>query len=158
MINVSDTWATPNNVITGCEKFFDIKFTLDACATKIDKKVDKFISPEQDTLITDWGINNTVWFNPPYSNPLPFIKRAIEMSMDNDIVMLLNCDNSTKWFALAVEYATDIVFILNKRIGFINPITNEVKNGNNKPQVIFRFNKSNTRNTHYISYNDFIGE
>ena len=49
-------------------------------------------------LFTVWGKKN--WVNPPYSKVMPWIDKAIEESKKgNLVVMLLNVDTSTKWFA-----------------------------------------------------------
>ncbi len=54
--------------------------------------------PETDGLKIEWG--DKTFVNPPYSNPLPWVEKAIEESKKgNMIVMLLNVDTSTKWFA-----------------------------------------------------------
>lgn len=69
-------------------------------------KVKNFISPEQDTLTADWQ-GRYCWMNPPYSNPLPFVLRAIQQSVlhNKTVVMLLNVDGSTKWFDMCVRNA-----------------------------------------------------
>ena len=46
----------------------------------------------------DW--EDCSFINPPYSNPLPWIKRAIEENKKGKlIVLLLKADTSTKWFS-----------------------------------------------------------
>ena len=57
----------------------------------------------QDDWITEPGL---VFINPPYSNVMPWIDRALEQkfaaNMDNQtltIVFLLKHDSSTKWYA-----------------------------------------------------------
>lgn len=42
---------------------------------------------------------NSIFVNPPYSKPLPWIKRAIEeQRKGKTVVMLLKADTSTIWF------------------------------------------------------------
>jgi hypothetical protein len=51
-----------------------------------------------------WG--DKVFVNPPYSKPLPWVKKAIEekqLEPDMTIVMLLKHDSSTEWYRLLVE-------------------------------------------------------
>ena len=53
-----------------CRTIFQHKnFDLDTCAMEHNTKVKNFITPEQDTLTTDWQ-GRYCWMNPPYSNPL----------------------------------------------------------------------------------------
>lgn len=41
---------------------------------------------------------NTIFMNPPYSDPLPFVEKAWEDSKNFRVVMLLKADHSTKWY------------------------------------------------------------
>ncbi|OOF83513.1 phage N-6-adenine-methyltransferase [Rodentibacter ratti] len=135
-----DLWATPWWVIYYAESYFNIKFDLDACAMEHNAKVKNFITPEQNTLTADWK-GRYVWMNPPYSNPLPFVLRAIQQSVlhNKTVVMLLNVDSSTKWFDMCVRNAKEIVYITNSRIPFINNETGEETDQNNKPQMLVLF-------------------
>lgn len=44
-----------------------------------------------------------IFMNPPYSDPMPFIKKAWEDSKHFKVVMLLKADMSTDWFNYAPE-------------------------------------------------------
>lgn len=135
-----DLWATPWWVIWFAQWYWGFKFDLDACAMAHNAKTKKYISPEQDTLKTDWK-GRFCWFNPPYSNPLPFVMRAIEQSVlhNKTVVMLLNLDCSTKWFNLCVSNAKEIVYITDSRIPFIHNETGEEIRMNNKQQILVLF-------------------
>ncbi len=55
-----------------------------------------------DGLEQAWGWSTFV--NPPYSNPLPWVKKAIEEAeLGKTIVMLLRHDSSTEWYRLLHE-------------------------------------------------------
>lgn len=55
-----------------------------------------------DGLERDW--RSKTFVNPPYSNPMPWVKKAIyESQLDKTIVMLLKHDSSTKWYQLLHE-------------------------------------------------------
>ena len=57
---------------------------------------------EADGLLTQW--RDKTYVNPPYSDPLPWVEKAIEESKKGKlIVMLLNVDTSTKWYAKLTE-------------------------------------------------------
>lgn len=50
-----------------------------------------------DGLKIQWP--NRTFVNPPYSDPLPWVEKAIETSMMNKtVVLLLKHDSSTKWW------------------------------------------------------------
>ena len=73
-------------------------------------------NPEVDGLQIDWGEKTFV--NPPYSNPLPWIEKAIEESNKGKmIVMLLKVDTSTKWFSRIHESKAHI-FWINGRLRY----------------------------------------
>lgn len=55
-------------------------------------------NPFNDGLRMNW--KKKTYVNPPYSNVMPWVEKAIEeRDKGNLIVMLLNVDTSTKWFA-----------------------------------------------------------
>lgn len=72
--------------------------------------------PEFDGLSIDWP--DKTYVNPPYSKPLPWVKKAIEESNNGKrIVMLLKADTSTKVFALLHSHGADI-FWCSKRLNY----------------------------------------
>lgn len=138
--NIKDLWATPLWAFLYAEYYWQIRFDLDTCALPNNAKVKNFISPEQDTLKTNWN-GKYCWMNPPYSNPLPFVLRAIQQSVlhNKTVVILLNVDTSTKWFDMCIRNAKEIVYITNGRIPFINSDTWRETDQNNKPQMLVLF-------------------
>jgi len=70
-----------------------------------------------DGLSIDW--EDKTYVNPPYSNPLGWVRKAIEESKKGKlIVMLLRVDTSTKWFAELVEAGAHF-FWASQRIKFV---------------------------------------
>lgn len=66
-------------------------------------------NPLNDGLRMNWKPKTYV--NPPYSNPLPWVEKAIEESKKgNLIVMLLKSDTSTKVYARLLESKAKILF------------------------------------------------
>lgn len=69
----------------------------------------------------DWAeFHDQIFVNPPYSNPLPWVKKAIQTKFvypDTSIVMLLKHDSSTQWYRLLIE-AKARIFMLQGRIKF----------------------------------------
>ncbi len=69
-----------------------------------------------DGLKVKWKFKTYV--NPPYSNPLPWVEKALkEWKEGCTIVMLLPVDTSTKWFAKLIE-AKAHIFWHNGRLRF----------------------------------------
>ena len=98
-IRVADrqTWRTPDTLFDGLHSEFN--FTLDAAANAWDSKCDKYISPDEDSLITPWGHGQIIWCNPPFAQVMPWMKKAlVEQTNRNDIVFLLKAATDTRWF------------------------------------------------------------
>jgi len=54
---------------------------------------------ERDGLHSEW-VGDRIFLNPPYSNPLPWVEKAIaESKKGKTVVLLLKHDSSTKWYA-----------------------------------------------------------
>jgi hypothetical protein len=73
---------------------------------------------EVDGLTTDWvhesfEMNGRVFVNPPYSNPKPWVEKAIYEHQVGGcvVIMLLKHDSSTQWFKLLHEAGAHFVMI-----------------------------------------------
>jgi len=96
----SDMWQTPDWLMSHFKSHFD------PCP----------INPEFDGLEIDW--RDPAYVNPPYSNPLPWVKKALqERDKGVNTVMLLRVDPSTQWYRLLVEADVYIAYF-NRRIKF----------------------------------------
>ena len=96
-ISKSDDWKTPGWLFD--ELYKEFGFTDDPCPIG-----------GKDGLIREWGIS--VFVNPPYSNPTPWVKKAYEQSlMGKTIVCLLRGDTSTRWFHNWVLGKAELRFI-----------------------------------------------
>lgn len=83
-------------------------------------------NPDFDPAIHTDGLqvawNKHTYVNPPYSNPLPWVEKAIEESkLGKTIVLLLKHDSSTKWYAR-----------LHEAGAYFLPITGRLKHGGKK--------------------------
>lgn len=97
---MSDNWGTPDWLMKIFENYFD------PCP----------LNSQINGLDIEW--KEKTYINPPYSNPLPWVIKAIEESRKGKtIVMLLKVDTSTKWFSLLIENRAHI-FWLNGRLKF----------------------------------------
>lgn len=169
-----DLWRTPKAVFDALDKEFE--FVADMAASEENALCNEFFNKEYDSLSFDWAYhflvtktckasNRYVWLNCPYSNPMPWVKKAAETQLNGlGVVMLLNADCSVGWFAEALKTVSEIRFIVSDeapntkrgyssgRIGFLNGDGDPI-NGDNKPQFILIFNpfKIGAKVTSYIN-------
>jgi phage N-6-adenine-methyltransferase len=132
MLMANDSWATPQYIFDWLDEEFH--FGLDAACTFSNCKCERgLFYPDYDALTEDWSKDNelnetyrNVWLNPPYSNPLPWVKKAYEEGTEGTtVVCLLPADTSTKWFHDWVYGKAEIRFIKG-RVRFVDPTTGKV--------------------------------
>ena len=156
----TDMWRTPPSLANKLDWEFD--FIADMASSDHNYLFTPYFTEEDDSLNFDWfneavvnqGLDpNTikyVWCNPPYSDPMPWVKKAIEAQLSGlGTVMLLNADTSVGWFLEALPYVSEIRNIVgirndkgrhkSGRIAFHDGQGKPI-NGNNKPQFILVFN------------------
>lgn len=134
-----DLWRTPPALFAALDAEFC--FQLDAAAAPYNALCRKFITAEQNTLETSWAdyLNTPgyVWLNPPYSDIMPFVKKASAESANQiGTVMLVPADTSVGWFKEAIQTASEVRFITAGRLAFINPVTGKPVSGNNKGSML----------------------
>lgn len=119
---MKDNYATDYRILELFEDWFD------PCALN-NGELRSF-----DGLGSDW--QHKTYCNPPYSNPLKWVEKAIEENKKGKtIVMLLRMDTSTKWFRLLQE--NNAVFLwVNGRLRF-----GETNKPANFPSMIAILNK-----------------
>lgn len=116
-----DIYETPPWLYERLSKYFT--FVHDVCCQHSTAKVPtSYWTKEDDALSKNWGAfskGDFLWCNPPYSNPLPWVKKAIEAQQAGvGVVMLLLIDPSTEWYVLASKYCSEMWFLCGKRISF----------------------------------------
>lgn len=132
-------WQTPIPLFVALDAEFCL--TLDAAASADNALCNRYITEEQDTLITPWGdllvSPGYVWLNPPYSDITPFVQKAADESKNQiGTVMLVPADTSVGWFREAIETASEVRFIVGGRLAFINPVSGKPVSGNNKGSML----------------------
>ena len=138
----NDTWRTPPEVINFISEKFDY-IRIDLCSSDENKVADYNITEEMDFLDDKHIFNSDIckgqlaWCNPPYSNPLPFVKQCIKWAKHGHAVSgILNYDPSTKWFVELFNARALIMPIIGGRVAFHDENGVPAK-GNNKPQFMF---------------------
>lgn len=134
-----DLWRTPPALFASLDAEFC--FQLDAAAAPHNALCRKFITAEQNTLETPWAdylnVPGYVWLNPPYSDIMPFVKKAAAESANQiGTVMLVPADTSVGWFKEAIQTASEVRLITAGRLAFINPVTGKPVSGNNKGSML----------------------
>ena len=105
---MTDSYSTPSWLMGLFEDWFDPCPLADDWA--------------ENGLEIDWG--SRTYCNPPYSNPMPWVKKAIAESKKGKlVVMLLRVDTSTRWFAALVEANAEILWF-SRRLKFTDKAAN----------------------------------
>ncbi|OOF46587.1 phage N-6-adenine-methyltransferase [Rodentibacter trehalosifermentans] len=117
------------------------RFNVDGCASSRNALCAYFVTESMNFLeFNCYKANSRIFVNPPYSDPMPFVKRAAElMAQGHLVVMLLPADKSTKWYKLIQENATEVIDIIGGRINFLHPVTGQEVKGNNKGSMVAVF-------------------
>ena len=98
---MNDQWATPKWLMTIFRDWYD------PCPLKENY---------EDGLNKEW--KERTYVNPPYSKPLPWVKKAIEENKKGKmIVMLMRMDTSTEWFKMLQENNANFLWF-NGRLRF----------------------------------------
>lgn len=107
----SDEWATPLDVFERIAAAYG-PFDLDACCRPETAKARRYFTKDDDALTKRW--TGRVWVNPPYSDPRPWIEKAMSAAVSGDasrVVMLLPASTDTNWFHDLVLPFADVVFV-----------------------------------------------
>lgn len=97
---MSDDWGTPDWIMKLFEAWFD-PCPLDPQWTR-------------SGLDLPWGkYHDQIFVNPPYSNPKPWVKKAISEHLEHgsSVVLLLKHDSSTQWYRMLKEAGARFLMI-----------------------------------------------
>lgn len=102
----NDSWRTPPEIFDYYNLRYD--FQIDVCASEHNALCEKFYTEEDNCLSKRWRAEvepgDFAWCNPPHSNPLPFIIKALDQSrLGIGTVFLLNHDMSVEWSKLLTK-------------------------------------------------------
>ncbi len=114
----SDEWETPDDLYQKLDSEFN--FTLDPCATELNKKCEKFYTPEQNGLLQSWE-GETVFINPPFSKIKRWVEKAYVESKIFGVtcVMLLPARTDTWWFHTYIYDVPDVeIRFIRRRLKF----------------------------------------
>lgn len=140
-----DSWRTPPEIFAALNAEF--RFVGDVAASDSNALHHHYLTERQNALAINWREHfgtGFVWCNPPYSDPMPWVRKAIE-ECGNGIgtVMLVPADASVGWFKAARQACTEIRFVIGGRLAFINAATGKPVSGNNKGSILIIWNPHN---------------
>lgn len=176
-----DLWRTPPEVFNTLNREF--RFVADMACSNENKLCDLGFTEQDDSLSLNWkdeidksyplkSNHDYVWLNCPYSNPMPWVKKALESQVNGlGVVMLLNADCSVGWLAEALKGVSEIRHIIadatpsgkreysSGRLAFLDG-DGLPSSGNNKPQFVLVFNpfKIGNQVTTYVTKSSFYTE
>lgn len=106
----NDSWETDAWI----QEVFPLSPSVVMCAQNNDYWFDPCPLNEnyvRDGLKIPWM--DKTFVNPPYSNPLPWVKKAIYENLEKQctVVMLLKHDSSTEWYRLLHEAGAHFMMI-----------------------------------------------
>lgn len=105
-------WETPLDLFNPLNDEF--RFEMDVCALPENTKCEKFLSPDDDGLVSKWG--GVCWCNPPYGRDLAKWVRKACCETWNGVttVMLIPVRSNTKWWhELCIPFG-EIRFVLGR--------------------------------------------
>lgn len=94
----SDDWSTPPEIVRAFEEEFG-PFDLDVCCRPETAKAPQYFTKLTNGLAQPWF--GQAWMNPPFSDPAPWLRKAIEETESGRcdmVVALLPAATDTRWF------------------------------------------------------------
>ena len=134
----TDEWSTPQYVFDYYNDIYN--FTLDACASEHNHKVDNFRSKENCGLKDKWVGN--IWCNPPYSHLKLWIEKSYNEAMSSNITVVMLIPARTDTIAWHKYVSKGKVTFIKGRLKFSNS-----ENSAPFPSAIIVFNKHILLNT-----------
>jgi ParB family chromosome partitioning protein len=119
----SDEWHTPAPWLRAAEAAFGEAIDLDPCscaAAQGNVRAARYFTRADDGLRQPW-VARTCWLNPPYSNPLPWVQRALaayDAGAVGQLLVLTNASFDPEWAQLLA--ARCCVLVSRERIQFLN--------------------------------------
>lgn len=116
----SDSWCTPQYIVdaaVACLETID----LDPCSNARSLiPAERGVCLPDDGLALDWSQARTIWLNPPYSKPAPWLEKLDHTPAES--LALIKGDWSTKWWRDSITSAPRRHrCLLSKRVRFLPP-------------------------------------
>ena len=120
----ADSWATPEYLVRAAYHVLGDPIGLDPCSNARSivrarvkwTKADDCLSHSVD----EWASHRTIWLNPPYSDPGPFLQRLAAAVLEHPStrgIALLKHDHSTAWWKAYCKGRP--LVLLERRVTFL---------------------------------------
>lgn len=150
-----DSWGTPLKLFRWVQSRYPVD--VDVCASDANHLLPVYFTERRNCLSVDWHQytkSGYVYCNPPYSNPLPFVQKAIEQTEYGvKTVMLVNLDPSTRWFKLALSSCERVIPLTGSRVQFTPP-EGVIASTNPKPQCLLIITGDTDPVTEWLDYKE----
>lgn len=120
----SDDRCTPPNVLACVGEFWPAGIDLDPCSNPWSLvKARRAWTKSDDALAKRWCDHvprgGSIWMNPPFSNPEPFVSRLVLAIHDvnAEALLLVRHDSTTAWWQ-AIEHHADALCLVRDRLRF----------------------------------------
>jgi phage N-6-adenine-methyltransferase len=148
-----DFWRTPPTLVMAVAAELGGAFGLDAASAGDDAVAPRWLTPDDDALVSSWAVachpeHRRAWCNPPYSKVaggaggaglLAWVEAGVRARDEGLVVaMLVPPSTSTRYWRLAFEQAAEIL-LCSKRVSFLDPNTGEPDRGNRGDSAILIF-------------------
>lgn len=138
MTKPTDLWRTPPIIVDICGRVFQLgRIDLDPTADEgRTLPARQYITEAEDCLGSKVWLSTNAYMNPPFSNPLPFVRRLsceyINGTVDEAIALLKSgCIHNKGTGRIIAETASAVCFWgvgKQPRLGFLNPEGYQSKN------------------------------
>lgn len=96
-------------------------FSYDLAASDANALCPSYLTREDDALSKHWDFlarpGDSLFNNPPYSKPLPWVQAAARCKLVN-VAMVLNLDCSTEWYLTAHDAGAEFRPIIGGRVHY----------------------------------------
>jgi len=132
LMSEKQDWGTPQAFFDYIQHEFQVQFTLDACASAHNHKVENYMTEQDDALTQDWCRNyidgsqtfEEVWLNPPFGKggklQREFLTRASKQAQAGlcRVFALIPARTDTKLFHDVIWREAGAIYFIKGRLNF----------------------------------------
>lgn len=119
----TDSWCTPVEQVVPATQYFGGMIGLDPASNRWSEVPARVSWTVADDCLRktarEWAEHGTIWLNPPYSNPGPFLALLVEAAeLGADALALIRHDHTTAWWRETFRRCL-AVCLLRDRVRFL---------------------------------------